>query len=44
MPRVLEEKKPTVIDAVIDAEEEPPFLERVKAVLKYMKKTDRESK
>jgi len=44
MPRVLEEKKPTVIDAVIDAEEEPPFLERVKAVLKYMKKADRESK
>ncbi len=39
MPRILSEKKPAVIDAVIDAHEEPPFLERVRAVLKYMKKS-----
>jgi len=39
MPAILKEKKPVVIDALIDAEEEPPFLERVRAVLKYMKKT-----
>jgi hypothetical protein len=39
MPRILSEKKPAVIDAVIDAQEEPPFLERVRAVLKYMKKS-----
>ncbi|MBN1797774.1 MAG: thiamine pyrophosphate-binding protein [Spirochaetales bacterium] len=39
MPQIVREKKPAVIDAIIDAEEEPPFIERVRAVLKYMKKT-----
>jgi acetolactate synthase-1/2/3 large subunit len=39
MPRIVREKRPAVIDAIIDAEEEPPFLERVRSVLKYMKKT-----
>jgi acetolactate synthase-1/2/3 large subunit len=38
MPAIIDEKKPAVIDAVVDSEEEPPFLERVRAVLKYMKK------
>ncbi|MBN1525761.1 MAG: thiamine pyrophosphate-binding protein [Spirochaetales bacterium] len=38
LPIIQKEKQPTVIDVIIDGDEEPPFLERVLAVKQYMKK------